>query len=517
MESSMRTPSPTRICTRAKICCASARVKFRFEPSRLYRECLGSDLGDRRHDAGSESADAFRVKGFEFRRRFGHRPVSSVRLASLDVRQRRKLDYHQRRQQRCGPDPCVGNRPYQANPKSGTPSNTSAERLIDPGALAGKHPGPVLGDVHAIFQADSELAIDGDHRFVAEAHSGTQERPVASDQVGPLVAVQADAVAGAVRQARHFVTWTEAGIDNDFARRGVHGFAGCAWFGGGESSILGPTLEVPYLDLARRRLSKYDGSRDVGLISLDGAAIVDLDDVAWAQFLGLNAAMGEGGVLAEVHRHLPGDAESAIGAPNVVGQRGRRHAFVERSEASPVGGDGDVVAPLQQSDLRGGFDHAAAGRHWTGAHQLGRRGLFTNPVENEKADLFFDSHASADDSAIFEDLRDPPEGTLILLPSANVGVEANHLPRSGFFERGDYPGEIAPRREYGAEGPFASAPPDSGEIEQTGTAFEEDAPDFVFHHQAPGFVHALATFAIGYRLDAVRHRTKLGDGVRGRL
>ena len=171
----------TRICTRAKICCASARVKFRFEPSRLYRECLGSDLGDRRHDAGSESADAFRVKGFEFRRRFGHRPVSSVRLASLDVRQRRKLDYHQRRQQRCGPDPCVGNRPYQANPKSGTPSNTSAERLIDPGALAGKHPGPVLGDVHAIFQADSELAIDGDHRFVAEAHSGTQERPVAAD------------------------------------------------------------------------------------------------------------------------------------------------------------------------------------------------------------------------------------------------------------------------------------------------------------------------------------------------
>jgi hypothetical protein len=38
----------TRICTRAKICCASARVKFRFELHRLYRECLGSDLGDRR-------------------------------------------------------------------------------------------------------------------------------------------------------------------------------------------------------------------------------------------------------------------------------------------------------------------------------------------------------------------------------------------------------------------------------------------------------------------------------------
>ncbi|HYK59368.1 MAG TPA: hypothetical protein VEV85_08040 [Bryobacteraceae bacterium] len=30
----------TRICTRAKICCASARVKFRFEPSRLTGNVL---------------------------------------------------------------------------------------------------------------------------------------------------------------------------------------------------------------------------------------------------------------------------------------------------------------------------------------------------------------------------------------------------------------------------------------------------------------------------------------------
>src|ERR1700693_1354020 len=99
---------------------------------------------------------------------------------------------------------------------------SSPEGLIDSRALFGEHAHAVFGNVHAIFEAHTELAIDRDGGFVAEAHAGSNPRLVASNQVSPLVAVQPDAVAGAVRQAWDFVAWSEAGVGNHFACGGVH-------------------------------------------------------------------------------------------------------------------------------------------------------------------------------------------------------------------------------------------------------------------------------------------------------
>ena len=48
--------------------------------------------------------------------------------------------------------------------------------------------------IQAIFEADAELAVDRDHRLVAEAHAGRERRFVAAHEVGPLVAVEANAV-----------------------------------------------------------------------------------------------------------------------------------------------------------------------------------------------------------------------------------------------------------------------------------------------------------------------------------
>ena len=103
-----------------------------------------------------------------------------------------------------------------------------AERLVDGLALFGEHAGAVVGDVHAILQAHSEFAVDRDGRFVAEAHARLEARLVAAHQVRPFMAVQTDSVAGAMRQAWHFVTGAETGIGDHLARGGVHGFAGRA-------------------------------------------------------------------------------------------------------------------------------------------------------------------------------------------------------------------------------------------------------------------------------------------------
>src|SRR3954468_3157569 len=55
-----------------------------------------------------------------------------------------------------------------------------------------------LGANNAILDADAELAGDVDARLVAEDHPGTQRGAIATDQVGLLVDVEAEAVADAV-------------------------------------------------------------------------------------------------------------------------------------------------------------------------------------------------------------------------------------------------------------------------------------------------------------------------------
>src|SRR5215510_14600803 len=78
------------------------------------------------------------------------------------------------------------------------PECLSAEGLVDRRALFGEHLRTVIGDVQAIFQSNAELAINHDHGLVAETHSGLESGLVATHEVGPLVSVQSDAVAGAV-------------------------------------------------------------------------------------------------------------------------------------------------------------------------------------------------------------------------------------------------------------------------------------------------------------------------------
>ena len=111
---------------------------------------------------------------------------------------------------------------------------------------------PSVGNVHAVFQADAELAVNGDGRLIAEAHSGLELGLVAFHQVGPLMPVETDAVAGAMRQAGDLVAGPETRIGDDFARGGVDRFAGRARAGGGERGVLRFALDIPDLALALR-------------------------------------------------------------------------------------------------------------------------------------------------------------------------------------------------------------------------------------------------------------------------
>src|SRR5678815_6084052 len=98
----------------------------------------------------------------------------------------------------------------------------SCERTVHGRALFREEFRPLLGHVQAVLEPDPEFAVDGNGGFVAEAHAGSQPGAVATDEVGPLMPVQPDAVAGAVRQARHLVARPEPRIGDDFPGRVVH-------------------------------------------------------------------------------------------------------------------------------------------------------------------------------------------------------------------------------------------------------------------------------------------------------
>ena len=101
-------------------------------------------------------------------------------------------------------------------------SHKSPERLIDRWTLFGKKLRAVLSDVKTIFQTNSKLTIDRDRWFVAEAHARLNRSFVATDEVGPFVSVESDAVTRAMRQAGHFVIGAKAGVGDHLARGSIH-------------------------------------------------------------------------------------------------------------------------------------------------------------------------------------------------------------------------------------------------------------------------------------------------------
>ena len=141
--------------------------------------------------------------------------------------------------------------------------------------MLGEHFRAALGDVHAVFEADAEFAVDGDGRLIAEAHAGLNFRLVAFDEIGPFVTVEADAVAGAMRQAWDTVAGSETSLGDDIAGGGVDGFTSRADLRGGERGILRFALEVPDEFLAVGRLAENHGAGDVALIAFDADAVVD--------------------------------------------------------------------------------------------------------------------------------------------------------------------------------------------------------------------------------------------------
>ena len=153
-----------------------------------------------------------------------------------------------------------------------------------------------------------------------KAHAGGDEVGVAADEVGPLVHVHADAVADAVGEV--FVVGAEAGVGDDVAGGGVDGLASGRRGGRRRVRRPGPggrcRRPCAVCRVCAVAFAVDEGAGDVGLVAVDGAAVVDEDDLVFADDLRLWVSRGVGR-----RRRRPG---SMLRRGRRSGRRRRRRA-----------------------------------------------------------------------------------------------------------------------------------------------------------------------------------------------
>ena len=153
--------------------------------------------------------------------------------------------------------------------------------------------GAVGSDDHVVFAAQAEFAGDVDAGLVGKGHAGFEDGGAAANEIGMLVAVEADTVAEAM--GKEFIAGAIAGGGNDGAGGIVHGAGKLARAGGVESGVLGLADDFKSALNFLAGFADDAGAGDIGFVTFHGAAAVNQNDVAFLQVLRLMRAMRQRG------------------------------------------------------------------------------------------------------------------------------------------------------------------------------------------------------------------------------
>ena len=363
--------------------------------------------------------------------------------------------------------------------------------------MRGEEDAALVGEVPVVFEADAEriLIADGagqvDAGFVGEAHAGLEQCGVAADEVGPLVAIHADAVAEAMGEDA--VAGAEAGGGDDLAGGGVDGLGLDAGAGGGEGGGLGAVDDVEDVALALGGLAVDEAAGDVGLVALDGAAVVDEDDLAFANDLRLQAAVGQGGGGANLAGGVALDAGAGVAFGDKGGEVVTGDAGPGRFPGGFVDCEGDGVGELHEGELGGRLDLTAAGDDGDGGVELAPGVSFGERVGEDELDAFVDTYGAGSGQVLDEQAV----GVFVLLPGedfggAAIGELGELLGHAGFLEAGaDNVGrELGVGGEYPGEQALGLAGVDAGEVDERRAAGEDDGGHALLLHEGAGFVGA---------------------------
>src|ERR1019366_1832192 len=269
------------------------------------------------------------------------------------------------------------------------------------------------------------------------------------------------------------------------------------------------------LGLARARLPEHDGARNIRRVALDLHAVVDHHHVTFLQLLRRGAAVGQGGVLAELDAHETGEAKRGEPGHDVVLEFVLRHPVTHGLEAGLVRSDRHVVRPLHQRDLGLRLDHAAARGHRSCVDDLRARRCLANSIGDEKAHALLHADAVVLLAAVLHDSGDHGVRALVLLPHAHLIAERGLelLAEAVLLEAGRDVADRAVRRDHHAERALALAPAHGRVIEATRGAFHEDRVELLLTHELLRLDDPSLSFVVADGDDAVLHRLQRADDI----
>lgn len=139
--------------------------------------------------------------------------------------------------------------------------------------------GAVGGDGHYVFATEAEFVGDVDAGLVGESHIRFEDGGAGANEVGMLVAIEADAVAEAMGE--EFIAGAVAGSGDDVAGSIVHGTGKFSGAGGIESSILGFADDFKNTLIFLAGFAEDAGTGDIGFVTFNRAPAVNQNYIAF--------------------------------------------------------------------------------------------------------------------------------------------------------------------------------------------------------------------------------------------
>ena len=327
------------------------------------------------------------------------------------------------------------------------------------------------------------------------------------------MAVQADAVPGAMRQAGQLV----AGAPAFLLVVGADGVVDGADLGSelrrGQRDFLAGLHRVPDLALPGRGLAHDPGPGDVRLVAMHRAAHVHEDHGAFAQGLLLLRAVRIGAGLIDQHQaELRRAAQRGGGGGHHLADLARRHAGADIGVDVLQRRQGDVVGALHQGQFRGRLDQPHALDQGVARDRaIGAGAGLAHPVDDEQAGGGLEGDVAAHDAAVPQRADHPGEGAFVLVPGPDVGGDLQGLADRWLLEgRGD-DHRVALHRDHRRRGAFRPPPLDAGEIFEAGPGLHHQGAEAPVRHRLLQGGDAFAAFLRGDRLRPRGHGLQLAD------
>jgi len=179
--------------------------------------------------------------------------------------------------------------------------------------------------------------------------------------------------------------------------------------------------------------------------------------------------------------------------------------------------EGDLVGELEQSELRGRFERAAAGGDGRGGDELHGGDAARDAGDEGVLHMLFDAEGAGGEGGFSEAAAEEVVGVFVFMPEISergfaLGERRHDLVEMIALEiRTDDEGRGGLRKDVGEE-TLGLSPLGGGEIAERGAGGEDDGIEAVLLHELAGEVDAVGTFFDGDGDDVLGTVSERGDG-----